>query len=65
MCVLLQAMCDMKAAQMDVQSSSIEELILYKCKLGHNITEATKYLSCAKGEDTADHKMVHEILFGL
>ena len=35
-------MCDVKAAQMNVQQYLIQEHMLNKFKLGHNVVEATK-----------------------
>ena len=55
-------MCDLKAAEMKVQNSLIQELLLYKFKLGHNATEANKNIYCAKEEDTVDHGTVTKLL---
>ena len=35
-------MCDLKTAQMNVQHNLIQELMLYKFKLGYNTEEAIK-----------------------
>ena len=43
-CALIQSMCDVKAAQMDVQFNLIQELILYEFDLSQNAAETTKYL---------------------
>ena len=43
---------------MNVQSSLIWELLCYKFKLRHNITESTKNICCAKGEGAVDHSTV-------
>ena len=39
----------------EVQYILIQELMLYKFKQGHNAMEATKNISCAKGEGIVDH----------
>ena len=41
---------DLKATCMNMQCSSFWEFMLHKFKLGHNAMEATKNISCAKGE---------------
>ena len=48
-------MHDLKAAQMNMQSSLIQGFMLYKFELAHNAAEATKNICCVKGEDAADH----------
>ena len=35
-------MCDMKATQMNVQCSLIQELVLYKSELSHIVAKAIK-----------------------
>ena len=52
-------MCDLKAAQMNMQQSLIWELMLFKFELGHNAKEATKNICYAKGEGTADQSTVN------
>ena len=44
------SLCDLKAAQMNVQRTLIWELMFYVFKLGHNATEATKKIYYAKGK---------------
>ena len=56
-CALLYFVCDLKAVQLNVQLSLIQEFMLYEFKLGHNAAEATKNICCMKGEDT-DHNTV-------
>ena len=51
-------MCDLKAAQMNVQHSLIRKLMLYEFEPGHNATEATKNICFAKGEGAVDHNTV-------
>ena len=63
--VLLHAMCHLKAvAQMNMQHSSIWELMLHKFKLGHKAMESTKNICCAKSEGTVG-TMVEKISLGL
>ena len=47
-CALLHSICDLKATQMNMQFSLIEELMFYEFKLGHNVMEVTKNICCAK-----------------
>ena len=47
---------DLKAAQINMKSSLIRELILYEFKLGHNATETAKNICYVKGEGTVDHR---------
>ena len=54
-CTLLHSMYNLKAAQMNVQYSLIQELMLYKFEPNHNIMEVTKNI-CVNGED--DHRTV-------
>ena len=39
---LFQSECDLKATEMNMQHSLIQELILYKFKLGHYATKEPK-----------------------
>ena len=55
---LLHYMCDLRAAQMKVQYSLIQELIFYKYEVGYNAIKATKNICCAKSEDTLDHSTI-------
>ena len=55
---LLYFMYDLKIAQMNIQYTLIQELILYKFKIGHNALEATKNICCGKDEGTVDHSTV-------
>ena len=54
-CALLHSVCDLKAAQMNMQSSLIQELLLYKFKLSYNTVKAIKNNCYTKGESTFDH----------
>ena len=47
--------CDLKAVQMNVQCSLIQELILCKFELDYNAAETTKNIPCIKSEGTVDH----------
>ena len=60
---LLYSTCDLKTEQMNIQSGLIQELILYKFKLGYKATEATENICFAKSEYS--NQMVLEILLGL
>ena len=53
--VLFSTVCELKAAQMNIQYCLIWEFIFYEFKLGHNAGETTKNV---KAEDTVDHSMV-------
>ena len=57
-CAWLHSMWNLKATQINTQHSLIQEPMLYESELGHNTTEATKKISCAKGEGTVDHSSV-------
>ena len=50
-CALLYFLCDLKAAQMNVQHNLIRGL-------GHNTAEATKNICCAKVEGKVNHNTV-------
>ena len=50
-------MCDLKAAQMNVQHGLIWEFMLYKFELGHNAMEATKNICYVKSEGAVDHSL--------
>ena len=41
-CSLLHIMCDLKAAQMNMQRSLIQKLMLYELKLDHKTAETLK-----------------------
>ena len=43
---------------MNVQCNLIQELMLYKLELGHNIMNVTKNICCAKDEDAVDKSTV-------
>ena len=58
MCALLHSMPNFKAAQMNMQYSLIQELILYEFELGHNSAETTKYICCAEAEHTVDQSTI-------
>ena len=51
-------MCDLKATLMNLQLGLIQELIFYKCKLGHNAAERTKNFCCMRGEGAVDYNTV-------
>ena len=57
-CGLLHAECDLKVVQMNLKGSLIQELMLYESKMGHDVTEATKKICCAKDEGAADDNIV-------
>ena len=52
---LLHTVCDLKAAQMNVQHNLIRKLMTYKFELGHDIEEASKNIRCAEGESAVDN----------
>ena len=56
---------DLKATLMNLQQSLIQELMYYKFKLGHNITEKNKNTFYMKGEIAVDlntKNMIQKIL---
>ena len=55
---LLHSMYNLKASQMNVQFSLIQELMVYELKLDHNAAETTKTICYAKGEGAVDHSTV-------
>ena len=57
-CALLYCVCDLKAAQMNMDCCLIWKLMLYKFKLDHNTAEATKNICYAKGQSVVDHGTV-------
>ena len=54
-CGLLHSVCDLKAPEINIQSSLIWEGMFYKFELGQNAAEATKNICHAKGEGKVDH----------
>ena len=54
-CALLHSLCDLKEAQMNIQHSLIQELMLYVFKLGDNVIEATKNICHTKEEGAVDY----------
>ena len=52
---LLHSICNLKAAQMSVQHSLIQEIMLYEFKQDHNISETTQNICFAKGEGADGH----------
>ena len=46
---LRHSVCDLKAAQMNVQWSLNRDIILFEFELDHNVLKATKNICCAKG----------------
>ena len=61
-CLLLYAMCDLKAAQIDMKRCLLRELILYAFKLGHKTAEEDKNISCVKAEGSVDLTKVSRLL---
>ena len=57
-CALLHSVHNLKAAQLNVQCSLIQELMLYGFKLSYCTTEAPKNICCAKGGGDVDHSSV-------
>ena len=53
--VLFHSMCDLKAAQMNMQYSQIWGFLFYEFELGHNTIETITNICWAKDEDTVDH----------
>ena len=49
-------MCDSKAVQMNRLYILVQELLLYKFKVGCNVAEALKNICCAKREVKVDHR---------
>ena len=47
-CALLYSVCNLKAAQMNMQRSLIREFMLYEFEPGHNTAEATKNIFVRK-----------------
>ena len=61
-CTLLHSVCNLKASQMNVLHSLIQEIILYEFKLGHNAAEATKNICCVtKGEGADDYSKIKRL----
>ena len=54
----LLCVCDLKATHMNMQYSLIQELMLYKFEVGHNVVEAAKNICWAKSEGTVDHSTI-------
>ena len=54
--VLLSSVCDLKAAQMNVQRSLIRKLMFYEFEPRLNTAKATQNIFCAKGKDSAGHR---------
>ena len=57
-CALLQSMCDLKAGQMNMQHSILQEFMPYESVLGHDAAEATRNICCVKVDSTVDHSTV-------
>ena len=53
-CALLHPMCDLKVVQINMQSSLIQEFMLYKFELGYKAMEVTKNICYVNGEDAVD-----------
>ena len=54
--------CVLKAKEMNMEHSIIQELILYEFKLGHNAVKTTKNIHCTKGENPNDHSYTNQIV---
>ena len=57
-CALLPSVCNLKAAQMNIQCNLIWELMLYKFELEHNIMKVTKNICCEKDQGVVDPSIV-------
>ena len=57
-CALLHSVWDLKAAQMNMWHSLIQELMLHKFELRHNATDATQNFSCVKRKGIVDDSTV-------
>ena len=51
-------MYNLKAAQMNMHYSLIQELISYKFEVGHNVVQATKNICDAEDEAAVDHIII-------
>ena len=54
----LHSVRNLKATQMNEQCNLIQELMVYKFKLGLNTVKATKNSCCVKGQGAVDHGTV-------
>ena len=61
---LLHSVCDLKGTDVNVQCSLVWGFMVYKFKLSHNITEATKDISWAKSEREVDHRWLKKFCLG-
>ena len=64
-CALVHSICDLKVTRMNVQHISIQKLMLYEFKLGHNVIEVTKnlfYHSGFSGYGLHNYCYIHNIL---
>ena len=57
-CALFHFLYDLKVAQMSVQSSLIQELMLHEFELDHNTVKTIKNICCVKGEGAIDPNIV-------
>ena len=57
-CAILNSVCDLKTAQMNMQRGIIRKLMAYEFKLSHSVMEATRNISYAKSESAIDHSTV-------
>ena len=57
-CALLHSMCNLKAAQMNLQCSLIWELMIYGFELVHKTVEVSKNVCFAKDEPAVDRNQV-------
>ena len=61
-CILLHSVCDLKVAQINVQHSLIQKLLLYELETDNYATEATKNICSAIGEGAVDQNTVTRYL---
>ena len=57
-CALLHCVCDLKDAEVNVQSNLIRDLILYEFELSHNTLKATKNICDVKSKGVIDYSTV-------
>ena len=51
---------NLKGAQMNMQRSLIQEVMVYRFKVGYNATETTTNICCVKGEGKVDPSTVNK-----
>ena len=57
-CELFHSVCDLKAVQIKMQCSLIQEAMHCEFNLDHNVTKATKNIYCVEDEGAVDHSTV-------